>query len=250
MQKSCGVKPIFITDYSHKKIAVDTSIILYQSVITIRNSGSDLLNKKGELASHILGLFNKTIELLNVNNNIIEFKNEEDKNNFILYINFLKQFISNTVPFDIDNFVRKLMDYKKQEIENKKQEIENKQKEIENFQYLFNVFKISQKDYNNIDESIKTYEKSRNLSNISYFLLKGESKKELKDKLKKLLLNLFEIDQSIPPQQQIYELKKKYRKMAMKYHPDKSTNIETKNKNHVVFQFLNKINTLLNEILE
>ena len=67
LQKSSGIKPILITDYSHKKIAVDTSIILYQSVITIRNSGSDLLNRNGELASHILGLFNKTIELLEKN---------------------------------------------------------------------------------------------------------------------------------------------------------------------------------------
>jgi len=64
LQKSYGIKPILITDYSNKKIAIDTSIILYQSVITIRNSGNDLINKEGELSSHILGLFNKTIELL------------------------------------------------------------------------------------------------------------------------------------------------------------------------------------------
>jgi flap endonuclease-1 len=64
LQKSYGIKSILITDYSNKKIAIDTSIILYQSVITIRNSGNDLINKKGELSSHILGLFNKTIELL------------------------------------------------------------------------------------------------------------------------------------------------------------------------------------------
>jgi flap endonuclease-1 len=56
-----------IEDYEGKKIAVDISIILYQVVIAIRNSGSDLVNKKGEITSHILGLFNKTFTLLKRN---------------------------------------------------------------------------------------------------------------------------------------------------------------------------------------
>jgi flap endonuclease-1 len=51
------------------KIAIDVSIMIYQVVIAIRNSGADLLNQKGEITSHILGLFNKTIKLLQ--NNII-----------------------------------------------------------------------------------------------------------------------------------------------------------------------------------
>ena len=56
-----------IEDYSGKKIAIDISIMLYQIVISIRNSGSDLTNNKGEMTSHILGLFNKTIKLLEKN---------------------------------------------------------------------------------------------------------------------------------------------------------------------------------------
>ena len=55
--------------FKNKKIAIDISILLYQFVISVRNTGSDLTNKKGELTSHILGLFNKTIRLLE--NNII-----------------------------------------------------------------------------------------------------------------------------------------------------------------------------------
>jgi flap endonuclease-1 len=51
----------------YKKIAIDISIILYQVIIAIRNSGSDLTNKQGEITSHILGLFNKTIYLLKKN---------------------------------------------------------------------------------------------------------------------------------------------------------------------------------------
>ena len=51
-------------DYYGKKIAIDISILMYQVVIAIRNSGSDLTNNKGDITSHILGLFNKTISFL------------------------------------------------------------------------------------------------------------------------------------------------------------------------------------------
>lgn len=51
-------------EYYGKKIAIDISILIYQVVIAIRNSGSDLTNKKGDITSHILGLFNKTISFL------------------------------------------------------------------------------------------------------------------------------------------------------------------------------------------
>ena len=52
------------SEYKNKKIAIDISILLYQVVISVRNTGSDLMNSKGEITSHILGLFNKTIKLL------------------------------------------------------------------------------------------------------------------------------------------------------------------------------------------
>jgi flap endonuclease-1 len=51
-------------EYNGKKIAIDISILMYQVVIAIRNSGSDLTNEKGAITSHILGLFNKTISFL------------------------------------------------------------------------------------------------------------------------------------------------------------------------------------------
>lgn len=51
-------------DFYSKKIAIDISILMYQVVIAIRNSGSDLTNDKGEITSHILGLFNKTLSFL------------------------------------------------------------------------------------------------------------------------------------------------------------------------------------------
>ena len=36
-------------EYYGKKIAIDISILMYQVVIAIRNSGSDLTNNKGEI---------------------------------------------------------------------------------------------------------------------------------------------------------------------------------------------------------
>lgn len=51
-------------DYNHKIIAIDTSIILYQFVIAIRNSGADLQNKDGKSTSHIQGILSKAINML------------------------------------------------------------------------------------------------------------------------------------------------------------------------------------------
>ncbi len=54
-------------DLGGQMIAIDISILLYQVVIAIRNSGADMFTNQGEISSHILGLFNKTINLLKMN---------------------------------------------------------------------------------------------------------------------------------------------------------------------------------------
>lgn len=58
------IKQKNIEDFNGNKIAIDISILIYQVVIAIRNTGSDLTNEKGEITSHILGLFNKTLNFL------------------------------------------------------------------------------------------------------------------------------------------------------------------------------------------
>jgi len=58
------IKKVKKENYKNKKIAIDISILIYRSIISVRNSGADFTNQKGEITSHILGLFNKTIELL------------------------------------------------------------------------------------------------------------------------------------------------------------------------------------------
>ncbi len=61
------IKKINTNNFNKTKIAVDISILLYQVVIAIRNSGADMMNNQGEITSHILGLFNKTIGFLKMN---------------------------------------------------------------------------------------------------------------------------------------------------------------------------------------
>jgi flap endonuclease-1 len=58
------IKETNINNYYGKRIAVDISILIYQIVISIRNTGHDIVNTDGEIVSHIIGLFNKTISLL------------------------------------------------------------------------------------------------------------------------------------------------------------------------------------------
>jgi flap endonuclease-1 len=50
--------------YKGKKIAIDISLLLYQIIISTRNSGSDIINDNGVSITHIVGLFNRTIMLL------------------------------------------------------------------------------------------------------------------------------------------------------------------------------------------
>jgi flap endonuclease-1 len=52
------------TSYQGKKIAIDVSILIYQIVIAIRNTGSDLTNNNGDITSHLYGIFNKTVSML------------------------------------------------------------------------------------------------------------------------------------------------------------------------------------------
>ncbi len=54
-------------NFNGQMIAIDISILLYQIIIAIRNCGVDIINNQGDMSSHILGLFNKTINLLKMN---------------------------------------------------------------------------------------------------------------------------------------------------------------------------------------
>ena len=59
-----AVNEITVSDLKNKTIAFDTSILIYQFVIAIRNSGDDLVNKHGDMTSHIHAIIMKTLSFL------------------------------------------------------------------------------------------------------------------------------------------------------------------------------------------
>ena len=67
IQDEAGKKAIKSYDFSRfigNKVSVDASLIIHQTVIAMRSSGRDLINKKGELTSHLQGLFYKVLIFL------------------------------------------------------------------------------------------------------------------------------------------------------------------------------------------
>ena len=59
------IKQISFDDLKNKVIAVDASVFLYQFLTTIRQrDGSLLVDSKGRVTSHLMGLFTRTINLL------------------------------------------------------------------------------------------------------------------------------------------------------------------------------------------
>ncbi len=64
-----SIKNNNIENYKNKILVLDANMVIYQYVIAIRNTGNDLLNDKGEITSHVLGVISKSLLLLK--NNII-----------------------------------------------------------------------------------------------------------------------------------------------------------------------------------
>ena len=60
-----SIRELSISDLSGKIIAVDTSILIYQHLLAIKGTGTDLTNKEGNLTAHIQGLISKIIFLTN-----------------------------------------------------------------------------------------------------------------------------------------------------------------------------------------
>lgn len=59
-----AIKELKVDDLKNKTIAFDTSILIYQFVIAIRNSGVDLTNNDGKITSHIHAIIVKTMSFL------------------------------------------------------------------------------------------------------------------------------------------------------------------------------------------
>jgi len=59
-----AVQELTANDLKHKTIAFDTSILIYQFVIAIRNTGNDLTNFEGKITSHIHAIIMKAMSFL------------------------------------------------------------------------------------------------------------------------------------------------------------------------------------------
>lgn len=60
--------PKIFSDFSNQRIAIDASLLIYQYVIGIRNTSSDLISSEGDFTSHIHAVVSKS--LLYLDNNI------------------------------------------------------------------------------------------------------------------------------------------------------------------------------------
>ena len=59
-----SIQHIGLYTMKDKRVAIDTSIFLYKSLINVRSKGDYLRNKDGKVVSHIQGLYYKTNQLL------------------------------------------------------------------------------------------------------------------------------------------------------------------------------------------
>ncbi|XP_032218504.1 flap endonuclease 1 isoform X2 [Nematostella vectensis] len=59
-----GIKENEIKNYFGRKIAIDASMSIYQFLIAVRSDGSQLTNEAGETTSHLMGLFYRTIRMV------------------------------------------------------------------------------------------------------------------------------------------------------------------------------------------
>ena len=59
-----AMKDFLFPRFKGLKVAVDGNLMTHQSVIAIRSSGKDMTNEKGELTSHLHGLFHKVLAFL------------------------------------------------------------------------------------------------------------------------------------------------------------------------------------------
>ncbi|KAL3860231.1 hypothetical protein ACJMK2_010385 [Sinanodonta woodiana] len=53
-----------IKNYFGRKVAVDASMSIYQFLIAVRQDGSQLMNEEGETTSHLMGIFYRTIRMI------------------------------------------------------------------------------------------------------------------------------------------------------------------------------------------
>ena len=61
-----AIQHVGLYTFKDKRVAIDTSIFLYKSLINVRYKGDYLRNKDGKVVSHIQGIYTKTIQYLSL----------------------------------------------------------------------------------------------------------------------------------------------------------------------------------------
>tara|TARA_B100000745_G_scaffold272287_1_gene200111 strand:+ start:51 stop:1046 length:996 start_codon:yes stop_codon:yes gene_type:complete len=61
-----GIQHVGLYTFKDKRVAIDTSIFLYKSLMNVRYKGDYLRNKEGKVVSHIQGIYTKTIQYLSM----------------------------------------------------------------------------------------------------------------------------------------------------------------------------------------
>ena len=51
-------------NYFSRTVAIDASMALYQFLIAIRNDGQQMTNEAGDITSHLIGIFHRTVRML------------------------------------------------------------------------------------------------------------------------------------------------------------------------------------------
>ncbi|KAA3678223.1 flap endonuclease-1 [Paragonimus westermani] len=59
-----AVKNTEIKSYFGRKVAIDASMSIYQFLIAVRQEGNTLTNADGEFTSHLMGMFYRTIRMI------------------------------------------------------------------------------------------------------------------------------------------------------------------------------------------
>lgn len=61
---SAAIRSYRFSEFKNWTVSIDASLIIYQTVIALRSTGRDIKNNKGELTSHLHGLFYKILIFL------------------------------------------------------------------------------------------------------------------------------------------------------------------------------------------
>lgn len=59
-----ALKENSISQYFGRKIAIDASMSIYQFMIAVRSEGNMLTNSEGQSTSHLMGMFYRTIRMV------------------------------------------------------------------------------------------------------------------------------------------------------------------------------------------